>query len=238
MHLHNLTWGQLDRLRSDDGRIVLPLGCTEQHAHLSLGTDTIEVERIAVEAAAPLHVPVLPALPYGVTPQLAAFPGSPSLRPETLALLVGEVLESLSLQGFRAVLVLNGHVGNTLARAAIEARAATGFPALRVTWHDWWAPPEVLDLMELAADGPVAGHASWIESFPWVRVPGVALPAGTKPAVALDELAPIDPREALRLLGDGSYGGAYDRGPERAVAIHEAAVAAARAALVALVALA
>jgi creatinine amidohydrolase len=235
VHVHGLTWLQLAARLEQDGRIVLPLGSTEQHAYLSLGTDTIEVERIAVEAAEPLGVPVLPALPYGITPQLAAFPGSPSLRPETYAALLADILESLLLQGWRRILLLNGHVGNMVVRPEVVAWAAAQAPTgagrrCTVRWHDWWEAPEVLAPM----GGTVAGHASWVESFPWTRVQGVALPTGEKPPVALDELAPIDPREAKALLGDGSYGGAYDLGPERAIALHEAAVAAARAALVAL----
>lgn len=227
-HLHSLTWLQLAaRLEAGEHRIVLPLGCTEQHAHLSLGTDTIEVERIAAESAGPLGVPVLPALPYGVTPQLEAFPGSPSVSAGTYAALLGDLLGGLALQGFAAVLLLNGHLGNAVARPAVEAAAPAG---LRVAWHDWWDVPEVLALM----GGGVGGHASWIESFPWVRIPGVELPAGEKPPVPLDELAPVDPREAKALLGDGSYGGAYDRGEDAALAIHRAAVAGAGAVLEAL----
>ncbi len=237
MHVHDLTWLHLAALVERDGRVVLPLGSTEQHAHLSLGTDTIEVERIALEAAAPLGVPVLPALPYGVVPQLAAFPGSPTVGVSTYAALLGDIIDSLALQGFRSVLLLNGHLGNTLARSAVEARPPAGArrPAgLEVAWHDWWAPSDVLALMGGTPGEPLPGHASWVESFPWVRIPGVALPAGEKPLVPLDELAPVDPLEAKELLGDGSYGGAYDLGPERAVAIHDAAVAGARAAIAAL----
>lgn len=232
MHVHDLTWLQLAELVEADGRIVLPLGSTEQHAHLSLGTDTIEVERIAAEAAGPLGVPVLPALPYGVVPQLAAFPGSPSVATGTYAALLVEIVGSLALQGFLSVLLLNGHLGNTLARETVETQRRDA--GIEVVWHDWWAPPEVLALMGGTPGEPLPGHASWVESFPWVRIPGVALPAGEKEPVPLDELAPVDPLEARALLGDGSYGGAYDLGPERAVAIHEAAVAGARAAIAAL----
>ena len=53
---------QLEEYLRGDDRIVLPLGSTEQHAYLSLGTDNILAERVAVEAAEPLGVPVLPVL--------------------------------------------------------------------------------------------------------------------------------------------------------------------------------
>ena len=72
VRIHDLNWMQLEDYLERDDRIVLPLGSTEQHAYLSLGTDTILSERTAVEAAQPLGVPVLPALPYGLTPRFAA----------------------------------------------------------------------------------------------------------------------------------------------------------------------
>jgi creatinine amidohydrolase len=62
MRIHDLNWMQLEAYLERDDRIVLPLGSTEQHAYLSLGTDSILAERIAVEAAEPVGVPVLPVL--------------------------------------------------------------------------------------------------------------------------------------------------------------------------------
>jgi creatinine amidohydrolase len=58
----DLNWMQVEGYLERDDRIVLPLGSTEQHAYLSLATDSLLAERVAVEAAEPLGVPVLPAL--------------------------------------------------------------------------------------------------------------------------------------------------------------------------------
>jgi creatinine amidohydrolase/Fe(II)-dependent formamide hydrolase-like protein len=102
MKAYDLNWMQLeDYLRRDD-RIVVPLGSTEQHAYLSLGTDSILAQRIAEEAAEPLGVTVLPVLAYGLTPKFAAFPGSPSLRPDTFRAVVRDLLDSLAGQGSHA----------------------------------------------------------------------------------------------------------------------------------------
>ena len=60
MRMHDCTWMQIEEYLRADDRIVLPLGSTEQHAYLSLGVDAILSERVAVEAAEPLGVPVLP----------------------------------------------------------------------------------------------------------------------------------------------------------------------------------
>ena len=96
MHVRDLNWMQLEEYLERDDRVVLPLGSTEQHAYLSLETDNILAERVSVEAAEPLGVPVLPVLPYGLTAMFAAaYPGSPTLKLETYAALLRELLDSL-----------------------------------------------------------------------------------------------------------------------------------------------
>src|SRR6516165_5175891 len=109
---------QIEEYLQRDDRIVLPTGSTEQHGYLSLGTDAILAERVSVEAAEPLGVPVLPVLPFGVAPGFVAYPGTVSLEPDTLLLVVRDALDSLYAQGFRRFLVVNGHGGN----AGVEPR--------------------------------------------------------------------------------------------------------------------
>ena len=51
MHISHMHWQQVEACLRNDDRAVLPLGSTEQHAYLSLSTDSILAERVAVEAA-------------------------------------------------------------------------------------------------------------------------------------------------------------------------------------------
>src|SRR5262249_60359218 len=103
----DLNWMQLEDYLGRDDRIVLPIGSTEQHAYLSLETDNILAERVSVEAAQPLGVPVLPVLPYGLTPMFAAaYPGSPTLRLQTFVAVIRDLLDSLYAQGFRRFLLV------------------------------------------------------------------------------------------------------------------------------------
>src|SRR3954463_14297464 len=95
MKLFDLNWMQLEAHLERDDRIVLPLGSVEQHAYLSLGVDVILAQRGAGEAAEPLGVPVLPALPYGITPYFGAFPGSPTVSAEVYGALLRDILGSL-----------------------------------------------------------------------------------------------------------------------------------------------
>jgi len=113
VRIRDLNWMQLEQYLAGDDRIVFPVGSTEQHAFLPLETDNIVAERLAVEAAEALGVPVLPVLAYGITPGFAAFPGSPTLRLETFVAALRDILDSLHAQGFRRFLIANGH-GETL----------------------------------------------------------------------------------------------------------------------------
>src|SRR5919199_1161184 len=168
---------QLEEYLARDDRIVLPLGSTEQHAYLSLGTDSILAERVSVEAAEPLGVPVLPVLAYGLTPYFGAYPGSPTLRVETFLAVLRDLLDSLRAQGFRRILLLNGHGGNAPGGAlAVEWMAAN--PGAQALFHSWWNAPRTWAAVQSV--DPESGHASWLESFPWTRPEGNHVPRGGK----------------------------------------------------------
>ena len=72
MRIAEMHWAQVEAYLAHDDRAVLPLGCTEQHAFLSLSVDSILSERVATEAAATLDVPVFPVVAYGIIPARSA----------------------------------------------------------------------------------------------------------------------------------------------------------------------
>src|ERR687885_2443193 len=148
MRIRDLNWMQVEEYLGGDDRAVIPLGSTEQHAYLSLETDNILAERVSVEAAEPLGVPVFPVLAYGLTPYFAAaYPGSPTLRLETFLAVVRDLLDSLYRQGFRRFLLVNGHGGNTPAGPLAREWAAE-HPDAQAIFHSWFNGPK---LMEVAA---------------------------------------------------------------------------------------
>ena len=157
MHISHMHWQQVEAYLRNDDRAVLPLGSTEQHAYLSLSTDSILAERVAVEAAEPLGVPVFPVLAYGLTPYFRAYPGTITLRVETYLRVVRDLLDGLYNQGFRRILIVNGHGGNAPAQALVDEWLLEHTGA-QVKWHNWWNAPRVW--AKVQATDPVASHAS------------------------------------------------------------------------------
>jgi creatinine amidohydrolase len=76
---------------------------------------------------------------------------------------------------------------------------------------------------------PVASHASWLENFPWTRLAGVTMPAEQKPMMDLGHFSRVDPVAKKALLGDGNYGGLYQRGDDDMMAMWAVAVEETRA---------
>ena len=221
MRVADRNWMQLETQVARDDRAVLPLGCTEQHAHLSLATDSILAERVAAEAAEPLGVPVFPVVAYGITPYFRAYPGTVTLRVATFLAVVRDVLDGLHEQGFRRIVVVNGHGGNSPA-AALCHEWLGDHAGARIRFHNWWNAPKVW--AQVQAIDPVGSHASWMESFPWTRVDGVTAPDTRKPMIDWPAVSQGGPLEIRAALGDGNFGGRYVRSDEDVLALWRVAV--------------
>jgi creatinine amidohydrolase len=223
-----MDWRMVEDWVRHDDRCVLPLGSTEQHAGLSLATDAILAERIATEAADPLNVPVFPVVPFGLAPYFSGFPGTVTLRVATFAALIRDVLDSLKGSGFRRIMIVNGHGGNQPV-AAIAQEWMMDNPDARVRVHDWWRAP--LTLAAIQRIDPVASHASWMENFPWTRLPERPPVEGEKAVVDVDRMRTLPPFEVRLLLEDGSYGGRYQHDDSEMLEIWDVAVQETRALL-------
>ncbi len=228
MRIDSMNWGMVEQYLAHDDRCVLPLGCTEQHAYLSLATDTILADRVAFEAAEPLGIPVFPCLPYGLTPSFGAYPGTLTLTYETYGRVIQDLLESIFRQGFRRILIVNGHGGNTPARACV-IEWLYAHPGAEVQWHDWWNAPQTL--AEVRRIDPNASHASWMENFPWTRLNGVESPDHEKPLFRPESLRSLDVQVIRDVLQDGNFGGRFFRPDEDVLALWEVAIAETRALL-------
>jgi creatinine amidohydrolase len=221
MKISDMNWLQVEEYLKTDDRVVVPLGCTEQHAYLSLSVDSILAERVAQEAAEPLGIPVFPVVHYGITPYFLSYPGTISLKTSTYLSIITDILDSLQRTGFRRILFVNGHGGNSPGQpAGLEWMDRN--PGCRVRFHNWWNAPKTWETVK--AIDPVASHASWMENFPWTRLAGVTLPTQQKPMIDLARMRLMSPQAVRDYLGDGNFGGYYQRPDEDMQAIWDVAV--------------
>ena len=209
MRIKDCNWQMVeDYLRHDD-RAVLPLGSIEQHAGLSLAVDATLSEAVAAASAEPLGVPVFPAQPYGFTPTYMAYPGTMTLRLETLLTVLRDLITSLRHHGFRRVLIVNGHGGNNGASSLLQ-ELQTELPGMQLRWHNWWAAPRTMGFVREV--DRQASHASWMENFAGLtRLEGVQQPATPKPLADYARMALMSPQAKREYLGDGCYGGYYEQ---------------------------
>ena len=113
---------QWEQLTSDDfrtaveqtGVCLLALGVLERHStHLPLGTDMLNAHRIACMAAEREPAVVFPQWYFGQIYEARCFPGTLTLEPKLLLALLESVLDEIGRNGFRKIVFVNGHGGNT-----------------------------------------------------------------------------------------------------------------------------
>ena len=220
MHISSMNWKEVETYLEKDDRCILPIGSTEQHAYLSLSTDSILAERIALAAAEPLGIPVFPVIHYGITPLFMAYPGTVSLKPSTLNLLATDIIDSLVHHGFRRILIVNGHGGNIPLMDFIVKHYIHTSVSLK--FHNWWKAEKTWNkVMDI---DPIASHASWMENFPWTRLSHINMPGTQKPMINVNQLKLLSPEDARIALEDGNYGGHYQREDKEMLQIWETAV--------------
>ncbi|MBI3977796.1 MAG: creatininase family protein [Chloroflexi bacterium] len=163
--LHEMKWPEVqEHLRQDDV-VLLPIGSVEQHGtHLPLGTDSLVAIGVCKEAARRSDVIIASPLWYGWCPHHMAYPGTVTLRPETMIQLVEDVVTSLIYHGFHHVVVVNGHRTANLPPlqiAAARLRERTG-AYVAVADPRWIAARATLAIRESAPGG--LGHADEMET--------------------------------------------------------------------------
>ena len=228
MRIRDMNWMQVEDYLERDDRAVIPLGSTEQHAQLSLMVDCILSERVAVDAAEPLGIPVFPPVNYGITPYFKGYPGTISMRLETLVAVFRDVFDSLKRAGFRRIMVVNGHGGNAPV-ATLAQDWMSENEGVTVRFHNWYNAPETWKKVQEI--DPAASHASWMENFPWTRLKNAATPAGAKDMVDIPRMMLMGPTEIRSYIGDGNMGGVYEKPDEVMMALWQTAVEETRALL-------
>ncbi len=155
--------------RAGDALVVLPVGATEQHGpHLPLGTDLLIVEHIARTAADGvqngLDVLVTPSLPFGSSHHHLPFGGTVSLSTERYLGALNDMVESLIIDGFRRIFMLNGHGGNHEIIQLVARDLSLRYPANIAAASYWDLAREAMATREPDLPGHFPGHAGFFET--------------------------------------------------------------------------
>jgi creatinine amidohydrolase len=145
---------------------VLPVGSFEQHSsHLPLATDVIQVDYFGRFVARELGAALLPTLPYGTSLEHSGFPGTVTLRPETLMQIVRDIADAVERQGFSTMILLNGHGGN-FALGPVVRDINRMDRKLKILLVDWYPPEDALarEGMESRSQGKPDLHSGEAET--------------------------------------------------------------------------
>jgi creatinine amidohydrolase len=203
MRFEDLSWMDVEEYLKHDDRLMLILGATEQHGYLSLLTDIKIPLALADAASQQSGVLVAPPLNFGISPYFMDYPGTLSLRVGTLLAVVEDLVRSAVRHGFRRMLIINGHGGNSPARQYLN-EIADSLPNVKLDWYDWWLSHSVEAVAQKHNIKPA--HANWLEAFPFTITGELPTEAKTPPHIPH---AILDSKTARRVYGDGSFGGPY-----------------------------
>lgn len=122
---------------------VLPVAATEQHGpHLPLSVDTVLVDGVVTAAlphlAPDLNVLFLPTQAVGLSPEHARFPGTLTLKSETILRLWTDLGESVAAAGIRKLVLFNSHGGqvSVMDMVARDLRARLDMLVYSVSWFN------------------------------------------------------------------------------------------------------
>jgi len=203
MRFEDLNWMDVELYLEQDDRLILVLGSCEQHAYLSLLTDVKIPLALADSASNQTGVLVAPPLNFGISPYFLDYPGTLSFSVKTMISAVEDIVRSAYRQGFRRILLLNGHGGNASVRHHLND-VVNDLPGLKMNWYDWWTSHSIEAVAQKHNIKPT--HANWLEAFPFTIVG--ELPGGSKTPPSVPS-AIMDAKTVREVYGDGSFGGPY-----------------------------
>lgn len=155
-YIEELTWEENRDLQRTATAILVPVGSTEQHGpHLPVNNDAYCAKALACQIAQEsdrrgIQVAVSPPVVFGVSGHHMAFSGTITLRPRVFEEVIYNIGASLFRHGWKAVIFVNGHGGNSTSLASAIAHLADDYPDGIVLLHEWWhliadRLPEILE---------------------------------------------------------------------------------------------
>ena len=180
---------EVESLLAREAPLFLPVGTLEAHGrHLPVGTDTICAEKIAEELSINLQGAVAPALEYGLTNVLAQTAPASFFPEELFEKFFEQIVENFYKQGFKTIVIVNGHGGNRDALKRLVRRTTRRYP-IAISVINWWLLSE--KFVEPVFKTGTGGHAAIEETSVMLHFcPTLVDPDNYSPAA--DDYVPED----------------------------------------------
>jgi creatinine amidohydrolase len=141
--------------------VLLPTGTLEPHGVINNGADITAPLAMARKVAPRVNAMIAPVLPYGITGSMEAYPGAFQITESAYRPFVKQIMEGLAKNGFKNIIVLNGHGGpQTAVLNAVAAEVATE-RHVRTLVINWWSFASDITREVFGEDG---GHAGLNET--------------------------------------------------------------------------
>jgi creatinine amidohydrolase len=141
--------------------VILPTGTLEPHGVINNGADITAPIGIARKIAREVNAMIAPIIPYGITGSMDAYPGAFSISEAAYRAYARDVLAGLAKNGFRNIIVINGHGGPQTAVLNQLATEIGQEKHVRTLVINWWSYASDVTLSVFGQDG---GHAGWNET--------------------------------------------------------------------------
>lgn len=141
--------------------VLLPTGTLEPHGVINNGADNTAPTAMAKTIARRTNALIAPTLNYGITGSMEAYPGAFQISEVAYRPFVKQIIEGLAKNGFRNIIILNGHGGGQTAVLNAVAAEVASEKKVRTLVVNWWsfASDETKEVF-----GEDGGHAGWNET--------------------------------------------------------------------------
>lgn len=107
-----MTWREVEAAVERGAVALVPMGSTEEHGpHVPTG-DYLIADAIAERVATATNDVMTPTIPFSYSEYFRHYPGTITVQAATMRAIVYDIVTGLLDQGFRHVILLNGHKGN------------------------------------------------------------------------------------------------------------------------------
>lgn len=118
--------------------VILPTGTLEPHGVINNGADITAPFGMAKTIARQTNSMVAPTLPYGITGSLEGYPGAFQITESAYRPFIKQILEGLVKNGFRNIIIMNGHGGGQTAVLQSVASEVAIERHVRTLVINWW----------------------------------------------------------------------------------------------------